>query len=137
MTDVQKQRVVGRINVTSFESKPYDNEGAFTISETIVTEEFSGGLVGVGSVRFIMVSEAEKAAHFAGMERFLGKLGERSGSFIFQNSGTLIDGVLESKWLVIPGSASEQLAGLRGHGGCDPSGYFLDYWFDENLEVPQ
>lgn len=125
-----RQRAIGRIEVTSYDSKPYDEAGAFTIAEVNMLEEFSGDLVGVGSVRFIMVNAQDGSAHFTGMERFLGKLGERSGSFILQNSGTLREGVLHSQWQVIPGSGTEQLTELRGEGGCDPNGYTLDYWFE-------
>lgn len=132
MTDFPKQRATGRINVTSYESTPYDDAGAFTISIANITEEFSGGLVGVGSVRFVLVNGPDGTAHFAGMERFLGKLGERSGSFILMNSGTLKNGELQSVWQVIPGSGTEELEGLRGEGGCDPRGYSLDYWFDQD-----
>ncbi len=130
MNDIQKQRAAGRINVTNFESTPLDDAGAFTISDANVTEEFAGGLVGAGSVRFILVKGADGAVHFTGMERFLGKLGERSGSFIFQNSGMLKDGELQSVWRIIPGSGTKELAGLHGEGGCTPEGYSLDYWFE-------
>lgn len=125
-----RQRATGRIEVTSYDSYPYDDTGEFTISRVNVLEEFSGDLVGIGSVRFIMVNAQDGSGYFTGMERFLGKLGGRSGSFILQNSGTLRNGVLHSQWLVIAGSGTEQLAGLRGEGGCDPSGYTLDYWFE-------
>ncbi|HEV2273252.1 MAG TPA: DUF3224 domain-containing protein [Acidobacteriaceae bacterium] len=128
--EISKHRAAGHINVTSFEAQPYDDAGAFSISEVHVTEEFAGELVGVGSVRFIMVNEPEGAAHFTGMERFLGKVGERSGSFILQNSGSLQNGMLNSQWRIIPGSGAEGLEGIRGEGGCDPSGYTLDYWFE-------
>jgi hypothetical protein len=125
-----KLRATGRINVTSYDLKPYDTAEAFTISEANVTEEFSGNLVGIGSVRFSMVTEPGGTIHFTGMERFLGKLGERSGSFILQNSGTLRNGELHSLWRVIPGSGTEELVGLAGEGGCSSDGYFLDYWFE-------
>ncbi len=130
MIEHPKQRAVGRINVTSFDARPYDTEGIFSISEANVTEEFSGGLVGVGTARFIMVKGPGDEAHFTGMERVRGKLCDRSGSFVFRNSGTLKDGVLESTWLVILGSGTEDLAGLRGEGGCTPEGYSLNYWFE-------
>ena len=130
MTEAEKQRAPGRINVTSFEALPLDDAGAFTISQANVTEEFAGDLVGVGSVRFIMVDEPGGAKHFTGMDRFLGKIGGRSGSFIFQNSGTLEDDRLKSVWQVLPGSGTEELSGLRGEGGCTPEGYWLDYWFE-------
>jgi len=130
MTDIPKERSTGRINVNSYDAKPHDDTGDFTISEANVIEEFAGGLVGVGSVHLILVNELDGTAHFTGMERFLGKLGERSGSFIFQNSGTLNDGELQSVWRIIPGSGTEGLTGLRGEGGCTPEGYSLDYWFE-------
>lgn len=130
MTDVFKHRASGHINVSSFEAQPYDDAGEFTISVVLVTEEFAGGLVGVGSIRFIMVNEPDGAAHFTGMERFLGKIGDRSGSFIMENSGTLKDGLLNATWRIIPGSGAEGLEGIRGKGGCDPTGYALDYWFE-------
>src|SRR5579863_2628479 len=115
MIDLQKLRATGRINVTSFEATPYDDAATFTISEVNIVEEFSGDLVGVGSMRLMMATESGGGAtYFAGMERFLGKVRERSGSFILRNSGTLKEGVLDSRWLVIPGSGSEELAGLRG-----------------------
>lgn len=130
MMAASKQHATGNINVSSFEAQPYDDAGAFTIAEVKVIEEFAGGLAGVGSVRFIMVNEPDGAAHFTGMERFLGKVGERSGSFILQNSGTLKNGVLCSEWRIIPGSGAEGLEGIHGEGGCTPEGYSLDYWFE-------
>lgn len=130
MGDIQKQRAVGRIEVTNFEATPRIDGGAFTISEATVTEEFAGDLVGVGTMRLVMVNEPGGSAHFTGMEQFLGKVGERTGSFVFQNSGRLESGELRSEWRVIPGSGTEELAGLCGEGGCTPAGYGLDYWFE-------
>jgi hypothetical protein len=130
MSDIEKQRAVGRIEVTNFEATPRIEGGAITISEATVTEEFAGELVGVGSMRLVMANEPDGASHFTGMEQFLGKLGERSGSFVFQNSGRLENGELRSEWSVIPGSGTEELTGLRGEGGCTSAGYRLDYWFE-------
>jgi len=128
--DASRQQASGRINVMSCDSKPYDESGDFTISEVIITEEFSGDLVGVGSVRLSMVTEPDGTAHFTGMERFLGEIGGRAGSFILRNSGVLKNEELNSTWEVIPGSGMEGLAGIRGEGGCNPEGYSLEYWFE-------
>jgi len=130
MTDIQKQRATGRIEVTNFESTPRGDAGAFSLAEASVTEEFAGDLVGAGAMRLVMVNEPGGATYFTGMEQFLGKLGDRSGSFVFQNSGRLVDGELRSEWRVIPGSGTEELNGLRGEGGSTPEGYSLDYWFE-------
>jgi hypothetical protein len=128
--DSSRQRACGQINVVSCDSKPYDELGYFTISEMNITEEFSGDLAGVGSVRFLMVTEPDGTSHFTGMERFLGDLGGRAGSFILRNSGILKNGELNSTWQVIPGSGMDGLAGICGEGGCNPDGYVLEYWFE-------
>jgi len=126
-----KHHAKGWINITSYESKIYDEAGGGKISEVHVADEFSGDFVGTGSARFLMVTDAGCGDHFTGMERFIGKLGERSGSFILQNSGKLKDGVLQSEWLVVSGSGTGELSGLRGEGGCrSADGVFLDYWFE-------
>lgn len=129
--DKSKQRATGRINVTSYNAQPHDGVGAFTVADVQVTEEFLGDLVGAGSSRFISAMEAGNGTtYFAGVERFLGKLGGRSGSFLMKNSGAVTGDVLHSTWQVIPGSGTDELTGLRGEGGCDPNGYSLEYWFE-------
>jgi hypothetical protein len=129
--DQIKHRAQGWINVTSFESRPYDEAGPLAIAEVHIAEDFTGDFTGTGTVRFLMVTQPDGSAHFTGMERYVGRLGEFSGSFIMQNSGTLKDGVVESEWLVIPGSGAGELTGLRGQGGCHKAdGVFLDYWFE-------
>lgn len=125
------QQVRGWINVVKYDSKTIEEGLGTPISEVSVREEFNGGLAGVGTASFFTVTGPDGSMHFAGMERFTGKLGTRSGSFLFQNSGELTEGGLRSRWLVIPGSATGELGGLHGTGGCSSGeGYFFDYWFE-------
>ena len=71
MSTSPKRGATGRINVSNYDAKPVDDAGAFTIAEVSITEEFEGDLVGIGSARIVMVTEAGGGtAHFAGMERF-------------------------------------------------------------------
>lgn len=128
--DASRRQASGHINVTSCDSKPYDESGDFIISEVNITEEFLGDLTGVGSVRFSMVTEPDGTSHFTGMERFLGEIGGRAGSFVFRNSGVLKNGELNSTWEIIPGSGMNGLAGICGGGGCNPDGYTFEYWFE-------
>src|SRR5262249_32378997 len=129
--DTRKQRATGRINVTCYNAQPQDDGGAFTVADVQVTEEFLGDLVGAGSARFISAKEAVNGAkHFAGVEKFLGQLGDRRGAFLMRNSGAVTGDVLHSTWHVIEGSGTEELTGLRGEGSCDPNGYTLVYWFE-------
>ena len=132
--DSAKHRATGWINVTHYDPKPYDprpydEANGITLCEAHVVQEFTGGLVGTGSARFLMAQLPDGSAHFTGIERFTGTLDGRTGSFLLRNTGVLKDNAVISEWLILPGSATEDLAGLNGTGGTGPSGYFLDYWF--------
>jgi hypothetical protein len=128
--DSAQYRVTGWINVTSYDPKPYDETGSATLSEVHVTQDFTGDLIGTGTARFLMAQLPDGSAHFTGIERFTGTLADRTGSFLLRNSGVLKDGVVKSEWLILSVSATGELAGLRGTGGANPSGYFLDFWFE-------
>jgi hypothetical protein len=123
-------KVTGWINVTHYDPQPYAEENGTSLSDVHVTEEFSGGLVGTGVARFLMVQLSDGSAYFTGIERFTGALSGRTGSFLLRNAGALKDGAVTSEWLIVPGSAGGDLKGLTGSGGTGPSGYFLDLSFD-------
>jgi len=125
------KRVTGWINVTSIESTPYDEAAGGSIAEVRVVEEFTGDLLGTGTVRFQMLTLDDGSGSFVGLERFVGQIGERHGTFVFRNAGTLEGGQVRAEWAVIPGSGTGELAGLRGLGGANgDTGVFLDYWFE-------
>ena len=65
----------------------------------------------------------------------VGTLAGRAGSFVLQDSGTLQGNQVSGNWFVVPGSASGQLAGLRGEGGFEAqlgqnATWTLAYWFE-------
>jgi hypothetical protein len=120
------QRVTGWINVTHYDPQPGD-EGLTAVH---LTQDFTGGLVGTGTACFHMAQLPDGSAHFTGLERFTGTLAGRSGSFLMRNSGVLKDGAVTSEWLILTGSGTGELTGIRGTGGVNPSGYFLDFSLD-------
>jgi hypothetical protein len=128
--DSAQHRVTGWINVTRYDPKPYDESVGLTISDVHVVEDFTGGLTGTGAARFLMVTNTDGSAYFTSMERFFGALADRTGSFVLRNTGLLKDGQVTSEWFVIPGSGTGELSGIRGTGGTNPSGYFLDFSLD-------
>lgn len=119
-------RVTGWINVTHYDPRPYD-EG---LTDVHLTQAFTGGLTGTGTARFLMAQLRDGSAHFTGIECFTGTLAGRAGSFLLRNTGVLKGGSVTSEWLILPGSATDGLAGLNGTGGANPSGYFLDFAFE-------
>ena len=51
---------------------------------------------------------------YVAMERVVGALRGRAGTFALQHSGTMRDGVAEMTVAVVPGSGTGDLAGLSG-----------------------
>jgi hypothetical protein len=130
-----KGRAEGTIEVKTYEPTPYDTpaEGP-TLNEIRVTETFKGAIEGDGSVRFLQASHQDGSASFCGIERVVGTLAGRSGSFLLQDEGTLVGTRVEGRWFVVAGSGTGHLAGLTGSGTFTAelgqhAHYVLDYSF--------
>jgi hypothetical protein len=105
------------------------------LSRIHVEEEFSGDIDGVGVVEFLQAQVSEDAASFVGLERVSGSIGNRSGTFLLQDQGTLRGTTVSGEWFVVPGSGTGELAGLRGEGGFTAqlgqgADITLNYWFE-------
>jgi hypothetical protein len=104
--------------VTAWDEKPYDEiEEGPKLTRATITKSFSGDIEGEGKLEYLMVHRDDGSASFIGLERVVGRLGDRSGSFVLQHTGTFEDGTAKATWLVVPGSGAGQLRGLRGEGG--------------------
>jgi len=69
------------------------------------------------------------------LERVVGTVGGKYGTFVLQDAGTLIGKRVSGTWFVVPGSGTGQLKGLRGKGGFTAdlgqrARITLDYWFE-------
>lgn len=137
---VAKTHAVGSIKVKTWNPKPYDQPaGGPKMVQVSVTETFSGDIQGDGTVQFLQMVRPDGSASFVGMERVTGEIGGRHGSFVLQDSGTLIASHVTGSWFVVPGSGTGELHGLRGDGGFSAdlgkdASITLDYWF-ENANV--
>jgi len=65
-----------------------------------------------------MVHREDGSASFVGLEGIVGRSGDCSGSFILRHAGTFEGGTSKATWIVVPGSGTGELRGLRGDGGC-------------------
>ncbi len=122
--------------VTSWSEDAYDEvaEGP-RLTRATVTKSFSGDIEGKSSLEYLMVYREDGTGSFVGVERVVGKLTGRSGSFVLQHVGTFDGDVASVQWTVVPGSGTGQLKGLSGSGGF-ASGHAesypmtLDYSFE-------
>ncbi len=104
--------------VKSWEEKPYNEmEGGPKLTRASVAKSFQGDIEGEGTLEYLMIYRDDGSASFVGLERVVGSVGKRSGSFVLQHSGTFEGGTAKATWSVVPGSGTGELRGLRGEGG--------------------
>ena len=102
--------------VTGWEPEPLTLGEAGPVGFTRVTlrKTFSGPLTGTSVVAMTSAAVGETPAGYVAVELVTGTLAERAGTFVLQHSG-VVDGT-DSRALgvVLPGTATGELAGLRG-----------------------
>jgi hypothetical protein len=106
------------------------------LSDARVTQKFSGDLNGDGSVTWLMCYASEKYARFVGMQRVVGAIGDRTGSFVMETVGEFDGTLAKGDWSIVPGSGTGALAGIAGEGSFEaPHGpkatYSIEYAFEK------
>ena len=106
-----------RFSIKSWDEKPY-NEGAGLpkMTRASVAKTFTGDLTGEGQVEYLMMYREDGSATFVALERIVGQLAGKTGSFVLKRTGAFEDGVAKESYLVIRGSGTGELKGLRGEG---------------------
>jgi hypothetical protein len=106
----------------SFEVKHW-NEAAYEelddgakLTRAEVEQSFTGDVAGEGAAQWLMSYRKDGTAHFVGLQRVTGVIGDRKGSFVLETVGEF-DGA-EARWsaTVIGGSGTGDLEDLRGSG---------------------
>jgi hypothetical protein len=106
----------GRFKIKSWDEKPYDENGP-KLTRASVTNTYQGEIEGEGSIEYLMMYREDGTATYVSMERVVGRIRDRRGSFVVQGSGAFEGGAAKVKWIVVPGSGTGDLRGLRGEGG--------------------
>lgn len=86
------------------------------ITHASVSKTYQGAIQGHGTLEYLMAYGDDGSASFVGMERVVGRLAGRSGSFVLRHSGRFEGGMATANLRVVPGSATGDLVGLRGKG---------------------
>ena len=131
-------RADATFEIKSWDEKSYaEFEGGRKLTRATVKKVFHGDVAGEGSVEYLMAYAMDGSAHFVGMERIVGALANRAGSFVLEHCGTFTGGVASQSWFVVPGSATGELKGLRGEGKsslghAEQYAMRLEYEFESN-----
>jgi len=113
-------RATGRYEVKTWDEKPYHEvSGLPRLTRASVTESFQGDIEGDGTAEYLMIYRDDGPASFVRVERVIGRIGSRSGSFVLQGTGSYDHATrtAECSWFVVPNTGTGELCGLRGAGG--------------------
>jgi len=102
----------------SWDETPYpEREGEPKQTRVTQKKTFEGDIEGEGTVEYLMIYRTDGTAVFVGFEVVTGRIGDRSGTFVLQHSGSYEGGTAKASWHVVPGSGTGELEGLSGKGG--------------------
>lgn len=125
-----------RFAIKSWEEKPYSEvQGEPRLTRASVTKTYMGDIQGQAQVEYLMMYRDDGSATFVGLERVVGRIGDKAGAFVLQRIGTFEGGQAVESYSVVPGSATGDLHGLRGDGSS-AVGHGMEHPFTLNYELP-
>jgi hypothetical protein len=106
-----------RFAIKSWDEKPWgEGQDLPRLTRASVTKSFTGDIEGEGQVEYLMMYRSDGTAVVVGIERVLGRIGGKAGTFVLQRTGVFEDGQAKESYSVVPGSATGELLGLLGQG---------------------
>jgi Protein of unknown function (DUF3224) len=124
-------QATGTFKIDAWDEQPYADK----LTRAQVKATYSGDIEGQGETEWLMCYREDKTADFVGFQRIVGRIGERSGSFVFESTGAFDGKEAAGLITIVQGSGTGDLAGITGSGtfsapmGGDPS-VSLDYDFE-------
>lgn len=130
-----KQTANARFTLKSWNEKPYsEGQDLPKLTRASVTKTFTGDIEGDAEVEYLMMYRSDGSATFVGLERVVGRIGGKRGTFVLQRTGVFENGQAKESYVVIPGSATGELRGLRGEGSS-ALGHGTEYPFTLTYEL--
>jgi hypothetical protein len=124
-----------RFTIKSWDEKPYsEGEDLPKLTRAAVTKTFTGDITGDGHVEYLMMYRSDGSATCVGLERFVGRIGGKTGTLVLQRIGVFEGGLAKESYSVIPDSGTGELRGLRGDGSS-AVGHGTEHPFMLNYEL--
>ncbi|NJN99165.1 MAG: DUF3224 domain-containing protein [Anaerolineales bacterium] len=120
--------------ISGWDQTPLDEPAAGPkLARATVKKIFRGDLEGESIAELLLCQADDGSAGYVALERVVGRLAGRTGSFVVQHNAISSGAAQNGVWFVVPGSATGDLRGLRGqaeyrhdeHGAV----FNLDYAF--------
>ncbi len=136
----------GKVEVKNWDEKTWDGKAwneqqAPKLTHAVVTAIVTGDIEGEGPLHFLMSYHEDQSVRFVGLQQVVGRIGNRTGSFVIEITGNFENGAPKSTWAIVAGSGTGELKGLRGTGSSTPREgemtmpYTLEYDFESETET--
>lgn len=124
--------------VSPFQLDPFEEQPPYAKDESVIytrvqiSKTFSGDLEGQSTVEMLSVRAEPGGAGYVAVERIVGRLHGKLGSFALLHIGTMQGNTPWASWPIVPGSGGGELAGISGEARIeiDSEGahtLYLDY----------
>lgn len=111
------ERALSTLELSSWlEEACHQIDGQPVLARASATQHFRGDIEGTGQLEVLLTYHPDGSASSVGLERVVGRVAGRSGTFVLEHTGCVEDGVSKARLAVVPGSGTEALGGLRGQG---------------------
>ena len=100
--------------IASWDEKPYLETDGVKLTKARFEKEYRGDIAGKSVTESLMVYRPDGSASYVGHERFEGTVRGKRGSFVLSSSGEYRNDVAESRSVVVEGSGTGELRGLKG-----------------------
>ncbi len=124
----------GTFETKSTPQAPYDSADGINLARISISKIFSGDIVGNSIVEMIgAMTSVKGSAGYVAVERVIGAVHGKTGTFVLQHSGTMNRTVASLSVTVVPDSGTGDLAGISGSMKIDitAGGHF--YAFEYSL----
>jgi len=130
-----KQTANTRFAIKAWDEKPYgEGPDLPKLTRASIAKTYTGDLAGEAQVEYLMMYRSDGSATFVGLERVVGRIGDRAGSFVLQRVGVFEGGQAKETYFVVPGSATGELRGLVGEGSSSV-GHGMEHPFALSYEL--
>lgn len=119
--------------IKGWDEKPYDEYEGRKLTRATVGRVFHGELQGESTTEYLMAYAPDGSASFVALQRIIGRIGNRSGSFVLQHTGAFARGVATEVCTILPASATGELIGIKGEGRFS-SGHAQQYLLELEYE---
>lgn len=128
------ERVTATIEVSDWKDEPFAAaDGGPSLSRPHGVDLYHGGIEAEATWSGLMVAGEDGSGPFQSLQRVVGRVGDRAGSFVLQVNGTYEGGTTAATCLIIPLSGTGDLSAIRGTGGLVYGDKEASIWLDVSV----